>query len=161
MSFKELLTNCYNTCCNIKITLELSKSITLKDIFTIIFLVTDKGCILVLDNTILDLIYTDRIEIDIDENHYPCIDISDTVTNPQIITMLYFISYQGRKYYPDIFYGNKKLEYENKGNFIDLANHMHIINYSKVIYIMSLFDISSTKQSSTVNYFIQRHLDII
>lgn len=161
MSIKELLTDCYLYDKHIHIDLEISKIIQLEDVFTIIYLVSDKKAILTLDYDLLELIDTDGMVIDNEDHHLPILDISRKIKNPDIIIMLY-IAFQDLFHYDPVpFCGDERFEYKNKEYFIKLAKDASMIDYFVIRQIMMVLDIHYYPETEGAELFTKSHLGLL
>jgi len=168
MSIKKLLANSYNNGNHIPITLELSKSMQLEDIFTIIYLMTAKNCELQIDKSFRMIIYPyNMCKLNVANiiRHY--IEISDTglsEINIQIIGMLCMIIYS-EKNNLEISHNYQKIVYNDTKKFIETAISMDIINHPKVKYIMNVYNINTNVeymvQPEYTDLHVQNYLELL
>lgn len=144
MSIREILANCYETSGPITIDLELSKQITLEEIFIIIYMLSHKKIqYMHLKDDLLDKVYIIR---DIVTNY----TITD-VDNPDIVAMLYYL-YSGNNYY---------YNYNNKDEFIKFAKLTDMIHYNLVRNLMKCLGIKYDYTSGTAELFVRSYLGLL
>lgn len=132
MTIKDQLYDCYINNKSIYIDLEISKNVTLEDVFTIIYLVTSNTCVLELDDDFTDEFSIDECVDDVNVTIHDITNIGESI-------MLFII------YHPDlnnlfIYTKDGQYEYGESGDdwveFQDLATQFGIINFELTRHIM-------------------------
>lgn len=164
MSIEELLRDCYLNNKDIHINLEISKSIQLEDVFTIVYLVDIKGLSIKFDDDLAEFMDIDDSMFHCEGEFLPVLEISIEIENPDIIVMLYLISKNDKKrYHPVPFHSDCRIDnpYKDKKRFIKLAKDASVINYYTVRKIMDIFGIKYHCKTDDTKLFVEKHLGLL